>query len=246
MSSSKSQAPNPIITASAVVIAASAFLLAFSRSYVSQRKAAEKAEAEGWRKHFERTKEGKCEPVYARIAQQLMAENQGRKITALDIGTGAGAVAIALALLGLEVTAEDKYAFAEGFVKAQAEKAGVAKSLHFRARDISKLEDKNPKEQFDYITARAVFPWVKSLSTQALIQANVTEKLKPTGRAVMEFWGPKHPWRERGVCQTEAEVRQLFQKEGLEIEEIVRAEEAQLAAGGTSQWDEMTVVARKT
>lgn len=148
--------------------------------------------------------EGIAEKHFFDSLTLLLNTNIPKNATVADVGTGAGfpGVALAIARPDIKLTLIDSLQKRINFLEMLTEKLGVkAKCLHLRAEDAGR--DKALREQFDYVTARAVasmpvlseycFPLVKVGGTFAAMKGNnISEELK-TALPLIKDMGGEEP-----------------------------------------------------
>lgn len=209
-----------------------------------------------WQQYWQNTRNiNKVEPVYSRVLTELKRQHPKKELKVLDLGTGAGVVARFAAKTGKSekgecgflVTAEDMHENALTITRIEALKENLEQCITTRKHDLSEPRDPSQTHEiFNAVLARTAFPFVKpEVSLDKVIKENVLDKLAPGGTAVLEFFGPKHPWcSKKARCNTEEEIRGFFPTvKQIEIEESLK--NISLANNEQSTWHELTVIVKK-
>jgi SAM-dependent methyltransferase len=203
----------------------------------------------------------KVEPIYDEAIKRLLRKYPAQKLRALELGAGTGTVTMLLAKESakrvemdqppIHIVAEDQNCNALKIIQEKVEKHRLGQYVETRHRDMTKGMD-IPDDLFDFIVARAVFPFLSlpaHLSMAMMVYESVTKKLVPGGCVVAEFFGDKHPWgvdAHQCATHTKEQVKNFFAHGYGEvaIKEHFTGE-MPLAEGGTAVWHEFTVFAQR-
>lgn len=172
----------------------------------------------------------------------LLAPRAGERV--LDVGCGDGTLTMKIVEAGAHVVGIDQ--------SAEQVEAATALGLDARVGDVLALDE---QDAFDAVFSSAVLHWVQSPDLAA---GNIFKAIKPGGRFVGEFGGAGNVQRvsdaillalgERGVdgmmawpwyFPTDAEYRDVLERAGFEVQEIMLFERPTPLPGGIGEWVEI-------